>query len=111
MSTDRETRIEGGGTFRREEKKKSGRLAAEIQGLLSAPSQIADKGAWKGFFSQIVEIQDFMLLVRRLLIDGLQYASMLRNLEEREEGERGRKVANDHELNFSYFNGCIWKCL
>ncbi|KAF3946110.1 hypothetical protein CMV_027586 [Castanea mollissima] len=58
-------------------------MAAEIQGLLSAPSQIAETGAWKGFFSQIIEIQDFML-----------------NLEEREEGERGRKVANDHELNF-----------
>nr|POF15890.1 hypothetical protein CFP56_17130 [Quercus suber] len=37
-------------------------------------------------------------------MDGLQYASMLRNLEEREEGERERKVASDYELNFRYFN-------
>nr|XP_023908361.1 uncharacterized protein LOC112020043 [Quercus suber] len=29
------------------------------------------------------------------------YASMLRNLEEREEGEGERKVASDNELNFS----------
>ena len=42
-----------------------------------------------------------------MLIDGLQYASMLRNLEEREEGEGERKVASDNELNFRYFNGCI----
>ncbi|KAF3946111.1 hypothetical protein CMV_027586 [Castanea mollissima] len=79
-------------------------MAAEIQGLLSAPSQIAETGAWKGFFSQIIEIQDFML-----------------NLEEREEGERGRKVANDHELNFrqeverliQLYQGssqCLWSC-
>ncbi|KAK4587107.1 hypothetical protein RGQ29_024007 [Quercus rubra] len=27
-----------------------------------------------------------------------------RNLEEREEGERERKVASDYELNFRYFN-------
>ena len=38
------------------------------------------------------------------MIVGLQYASMLRNLEEREEGERERKVASDYELNFRYFN-------
>ena len=29
---------------------------------------------------------------------------MLRNLEEREEGERERKVASDYGLNFRYFN-------
>ncbi|KAK4587108.1 hypothetical protein RGQ29_024008 [Quercus rubra] len=29
---------------------------------------------------------------------------MLRNLEEREDGERERKVASDYELNFRYFN-------
>ena len=29
---------------------------------------------------------------------------MLRNLGEREEGERERKVASDYELNFRYFN-------
>ena len=39
-----------------------------------------------------------------LLIDGLQYVSMLRNLGEREEGERERRVASDYELNFRYFN-------
>ena len=39
-----------------------------------------------------------------LLIDGLQYVSMLRNLGEREEGERERKVASDYELNFRNFN-------
>ena len=39
-----------------------------------------------------------------LLIDGLQYVSMLRNLGEREEGERERKVASDYELNFRYLN-------
>ena len=38
------------------------------------------------------------------MIDGLQYVSMLRNLGEREEGERERKVASDYELNFRYFN-------
>ena len=29
---------------------------------------------------------------------------MLRNLEEREEGERERKVASDYELNFRFLN-------
>ncbi|KAM3707437.1 hypothetical protein ACJW31_02G025000 [Castanea mollissima] len=64
-------------------RRKEGCWQQKFQGLLSAPSQIAEKGAWEGSFSQIADIQDFVL-----------------NLEEREEGEGERKVASDNELNF-----------
>ncbi|XP_050244130.1 uncharacterized protein LOC126692545 [Quercus robur] len=74
----------------RRRRRKEGYWQQKFQGLLFAPSQIAEKGAWEGSFSQIAETQDFML-----------------NLEEREEGEGERKVASDNELNFRYFNGCI----
>ncbi|KAM3755256.1 hypothetical protein ACB098_02G027200 [Castanea mollissima] len=67
----------------RRRRRKEGYWQQKFQGLLSAPSQIAEKGAWEGSFSQIADIQDFVL-----------------NLEEREEGEGERKVASDNELNF-----------
>ncbi|XP_030974037.1 uncharacterized protein LOC115994137 isoform X4 [Quercus lobata] len=67
----------------RRRRRKEGYWQQKFQGLLSIPSQIAEKRAWEGSFSQIADTQDFML-----------------NLEEREEREGKRKVASDNELNF-----------
>ncbi|XP_030974033.1 uncharacterized protein LOC115994137 isoform X1 [Quercus lobata] len=69
----------------RRRRRKEGYWQQKFQGLLSIPSQIAEKRAWEGSFSQIADTQDFML-----------------NLEEREEREGKRKVASDNELNFRF---------
>ena len=45
----------------RRRRRKEGYWQQKFQGLLFVPSQIAEKRAWEGSFSQIADTQDFML--------------------------------------------------
>ena len=45
----------------RRRRRKEGHWQQKFQGLLSAPSQITEKGAREGSFSQIADTEDFML--------------------------------------------------